>query len=362
MKEREKKLWLKWYPQQARADLGLAQLAVGHDCTYCWYWVRVLGLACESECYLRSGDEDHLIGGLYSGRSADGESPIPATEADVAEYLGITVPAFRRFFDRVSRVMPGRFILSEVTGFSQVFQTFNIVNYQKLQRPHPSDLPGKVRDRVQKYRQSRSESPDVTTMKRPRNDPPPTPCNDLVTSQRREERGNKPPIVPQAGDGRSSVKTSGKPCPWCSNPTDPDNDDLPEPQRLMQLYHDAYRARPEGSCPVIGRNSKEWGALTRLMELAGSFARARDVIRHGVLSEDRFVVDGGHTLAVIVMKYQGIAQALDAGRVHGAAGKPRPTSTVRGPAETTAYLESIGRETGEEHKRPPPAKPTPATG
>ena len=182
----------------------------------------------------------------------------------------------------------------------------------------PTRKTAKGRGRTQKSAEDRGRRPKNATSPPPPPPPPPSPSPT-------PKKGQRP------ARARARARNAARACSWCNNPTDPDDINLPEPQRLMQVYHDAYRER-QTTCPAAGqtKGGKEWGALTRLLDLAGSFAKARDVIRHGVASEDSFVIDQGHTLAVIAMKYQGIAQALDRGETHGthrrASGRVTPAS------------------------------------
>jgi hypothetical protein len=186
----------------------------------------------------------------------------------------------------------------------------------------PRQKSAEGRGRTRKAAEERGKRPKKGTSPPP--SPPPPPSLAPKKGQRPARAGAR------AGD-------AARACPWCNNPTDPDDVNLPETQRLMKVYHDAYRER-HSTCPAAGqtKGGKEWGALSRLLGLAGSFATARDVIRHGVASEDSFVVDQGHTLAVIAMKYQGISQALQRGETHGIHRRPSGRTT---PASAESFGE-----------------------
>ncbi len=122
-------------------------------------------------------------------------------------------------------------------------------------------------------------------------------------------------------------------CSWCDRPTDPDGD-KPEPQRLAQIYHNAYR-EAHSDCPVIG--SAEFGALGRMLS-EKPFARIAAVLRHGVCSQDPYLVKRGHSLLDLLSKanFQGIAQALDAGVPHGGAPGARPRGGTLAPGKDVA--------------------------
>jgi hypothetical protein len=135
----------------------------------------------------------------------------------------------------------------------------------------------------------------------------------------------QPPEVLPASSKRTQRKQA---CTWCNKPTEVSREDIPAPQRLMQVYHDAYRQQ-QGECPVPVE--ADWAALKRLLT-GKTFARVAAVIQHGVTSEDSLIVRNGHRLALILSNYQGISQALDRGETHGATRNNTGRVTPHDPA------------------------------
>ncbi len=128
------------------------------------------------------------------------------------------------------------------------------------------------------------------------------------------------PEVEEEGEGEEEGEVEGADlrnphvCSWCSNPTDPADTAKPEVTRLAQIYHDAYREAHQ-ECPAIGK--PEFGGLKRALSEGKSFARIVAVLRHGVLSQEPWLVNRGHKINDLLANYQGISQALARGQIHG---------------------------------------------
>ncbi len=105
-------------------------------------------------------------------------------------------------------------------------------------------------------------------------------------------------------------------CSWCTTPTPWETHDAPDVQRLMQVYHDAFRDR-FGECPIVAE--PDWAALKRLIGAGKSPPDIRDVIRHVLASDDGRMIDGGFKLRQIAAEYQGIKIALRKGVAYGTA-------------------------------------------
>jgi hypothetical protein len=144
-----------------------------------------------------------------------------------------------------------------------------------------------------------------------------------------------PPIDVKTLDVRRKTKTRQRPapavadapqsCSWCTNPTDPEDTSFPVPQRLMQVYHDAFRARC-GECPSnLGRAFGELGKFIKGSN-GKSLEEIAAVIRHGVNSVDPFAETKGYSLSWVLGEYQGISLAMKAGHPHGQ--KPRHAPVV----------------------------------
>jgi hypothetical protein len=130
----------------------------------------------------------------------------------------------------------------------------------------------------------------------------------------------------RAGESPASVGPGAATlCSWCSNPTPIGDEAKPAPQRLMQVYHDAYRAQYR-ECPVPV--AADWAGLKRLLKQGKPVERIAGVIREGVTCEEPFLARTGHKLSVILSNYQGIAQAVDRGEPYGA-NRARGKETTR---------------------------------
>jgi len=134
---------------------------------------------------------------------------------------------------------------------------------------------------------------------------------DLNEDPGQEKDGEDPAQGPKGIAGGSPPTR----CSWCSNPTPIGDEAKPAPQRLMQVYHDAYRAQYR-ECPVPV--AADWAGLKRLLKQGKPVERIAGVIREGVTCEEPFLARTGHKLSVILSNYQGIAQAVDRGEHYGA--------------------------------------------
>jgi len=245
-------------------------------------------------------------------------------------------------------------------------------DWQYVQRPTPSRMPspppslcrccgGNVPESERKTSDPSPQTPGVPSdcSDTPHGDVPEesgSPTGDIPTGEegRGEERrgGDRRVAAPPATRRSSPTPTAaGKPpqppgpaprqarsrspagCSWCASPTDPGNASAAGPQRLMQVYHDAYREH-HGECPVAV--DADWAALKRLLR-GKTFERLAAVIRHGVLSEDPLIVRSGHRLAIILSNYQGIAEALDGGETHGVYGAHRRPSGRATPTPAEGF-------------------------
>lgn len=133
----------------------------------------------------------------------------------------------------------------------------------------------------------------------------------------------------KAGDAPSArsrkTKAQGQAaCSFCANPRDVEDESVAPVHRLLQDYHDAYRAE-HGKCPTL--STKDCGAagtmFKRLLKAGHSIAEIRAVIRHGLQSEDQLMLNSGWSLLQIGRQYDGIARALERGQAHGARGQRR---------------------------------------
>jgi hypothetical protein len=133
------------------------------------------------------------------------------------------------------------------------------------------------------------------------------------------------PTITPVSTKKNSAAKSPQPalpgCSWCNNPTSWESDSPPS-QRIMQAYHDGYRARQtngkEPECPVIGKDSaRAWRDLKAMLDAGKTDERVRDVILHGLKSENEWIIGQGYSLVAILSNYQGIAEALDGNKHHG---------------------------------------------
>jgi len=158
--------------------------------------------------------------------------------------------------------------------------------------------------------------------------PSPAPCEKSPPSSAADKPPQPPGPAPRQARSRSPAG-----CSWCLHPTDVADESIAGPQRLMQVYHDAYREQ-HGECPVAV--DADWAALKRLLR-GKTCERLAAVIRHGVSSEDPLIVRNGHRLAIILSNYQGIAEALDGGETHGVYGANRRPSKRVTPAPPESF-------------------------
>jgi hypothetical protein len=120
------------------------------------------------------------------------------------------------------------------------------------------------------------------------------------------DKGSSRPQPPAAGPAPQQ-------CSWCGNPMDPADEAKPGAQRLMQVYHDAWRRR-YGECPVIEPVDFK---LAKGLLRRGQFEQVRAVVKHGLDSEDGFLLKTAHTFRVLASQFVGIQQAFKKGMPYG---------------------------------------------
>jgi hypothetical protein len=116
-------------------------------------------------------------------------------------------------------------------------------------------------------------------------------------------------------EGGDSVKSPG--CSFCpelkNNPT--------EIQLLVKTCHDAWIASHDGKHPTF--SAGRWiGILDRLKCQHGR-DRVQQVYLHYLKSADDFISDKGFSITLFESKFDGVAQALDRGEIHGIGKKVR---------------------------------------
>jgi len=255
-----------------------------------WRYAELCALAKLSVNHTASNDE---IGDLLAGYSD------PLKLEEIARKMEESPRQIEAFLSRVKEAMPRAIIMRE--------GRYHLANYAKRQYDYPCDMP---------------HSGPTQAPLRPHSGPTQAPLRPRPKRERDMERDmeERPPA----------------PCAWCSNPTDRNDPAKPEVQRLAQVYHDAYRAAHQ-DCPTLGK--AEFAGLKRVLT-ERPFDRVAAVLCHGVRSEDAYLTRRGHKLLDLLSNFQGIAQALDAGCVHGATMPKAPSR--RQPIATADQFTETG--------------------
>jgi hypothetical protein len=120
-----------------------------------------------------------------------------------------------------------------------------------------------------------------------------------------------PPRSPGKGGNEARSRSPGR-CGWCEKPKPAD---AAPTDRLLQDFHDGYRAK-FGSCPTISPG-KEARRLLAVLKAGKTQERVKAVILHGLDSQDTFLAKRGFTLSAILDNFDGIALSLDRGERHG---------------------------------------------
>jgi len=150
----------------------------------------------------------------------------------------------------------------------------------------------------------------------------------LEEEEEGEEEGEEE-ITPRskAGDVPSprSRKSKGQKeatCSFCAEPREVEDESVAPVHRLLQDYHDAYRAE-HSKCPTLStKDCAGAGAVfKRLLKAGHGIAEIRAVIRHGLQSEDNLMVNSGWSILQIGRQFDGIARALERGELHGTRGR-----------------------------------------
>lgn len=254
-----------------------------------WRYIELLALAKISVNHTSTNSE---IGDLLAGFND------PMRVEDIALKMKESPAQVEAFLERLREAMPRALTLRE--------GRLHLQNFAKRQFDYPSDMP----------HSGPAKAPSTAP-----NQPGP-------------ESGKGPGLEGEGdvdGEGEGGKAPQSPRCGWCENPK-PETAEAT--QRLLQGYHDAYRAE-HGACPTMtpGRDGK---ALKSVLAAGKYPERILAVIGHGLRSEDPFLAKRGFALCEIIRNFDGIALALDKGYTHGSSNRNAGRNAPKSGAEINA--------------------------